>query len=543
MLALRAATGKRVAASPAKSPRQGDRTLRRSPAPTRHPPAAAPAWDFGNVTVLAPDHPDSIGRSTAGALQAKLAIGSTNDPLEHEADRVADRVMRMAEPAASVTAAPEQLSRKCAACEEEDAQQLQTKRAGARAPVGEAPAAVHDVLRSPGRPLDAATRAFFEPRFGYDFGRVRVHADPQAAQSARAVNALAYAVGRDVVFDAGRFAPDTPAGRSLLAHELAHVVQQQPGRISRQSPPPAAAQTPADAGAPGADAGAPGGATASTPATAVKGTALGKQLRSVSMAKATTPKVVRQPGSAGTIDITQTDYLTFNAVARFAPSPALSAWTFGFFQLERPFEDYQATLRESGSSDPNKDVNLYLNDSIRAQLPLLDHTKGSVFFQPTGLPQTAKADPKTGEVKLTYKDYPSTPFTTSLEKPAGTFYTLSAISARSFFFTAFGATDGTSTVLLATTLWDFGGCDGFAPPDLAATKVLGNVNVAAVQLCSTGNCNAAEGALFGTTPSKTATEVAATEILGKYKDPDKYNGPANFELACAATATPATGKK
>src|SRR5918912_2929695 len=68
-------------------------------------------------------------------------------------------------------------------------------------PMNEAPPIGNEVLRSPGQPLDAATRAYFEPRFGHDFGGVRVHTDARAAQSARAVNALAYTVGRDVVFD------------------------------------------------------------------------------------------------------------------------------------------------------------------------------------------------------------------------------------------------------------------------------------------------------------------------------------------------------
>jgi len=93
-------------------------------------------------------------------------------------------------------------------------------------PLGQAPPIVHDVLRAPGQPLDASTRAFMEPRFGHDFSRVRVHANTQAAKSARAVNALAYTVGRDVVFGAGQYAPGTVQGQRLMAHELTHVVQQ-----------------------------------------------------------------------------------------------------------------------------------------------------------------------------------------------------------------------------------------------------------------------------------------------------------------------------
>jgi len=85
---------------------------------------------------------------------------------------------------------------------------------------------VHEVLRSPGRPLDRGTRARMEPRFGHDFSGVRVHTDARAAESARAVNALAYTVGPDIVFGAGRYMPSSTAGGRLLAHELAHVVQQ-----------------------------------------------------------------------------------------------------------------------------------------------------------------------------------------------------------------------------------------------------------------------------------------------------------------------------
>ena len=76
------------------------------------------------------------------------------------------------------------------------------------------PRIVHDVLGSPGQPLDAGSRAFFEPRFGYDFSQVRVHTDGRAAESARAVNALAYTVGHNVVFLEGQYRTDTAAGRS-----------------------------------------------------------------------------------------------------------------------------------------------------------------------------------------------------------------------------------------------------------------------------------------------------------------------------------------
>lgn len=89
-----------------------------------------------------------------------------------------------------------------------------------------APPIVHDALRSLGRPLDPATRALMEPGFGHDFSQVRVHTDGKAVESARALNALAYTVGQDLVFGTGQYAPGTRTGKQLLAHELAHVVQQ-----------------------------------------------------------------------------------------------------------------------------------------------------------------------------------------------------------------------------------------------------------------------------------------------------------------------------
>jgi hypothetical protein len=92
----------------------------------------------------------------------------------------------------------------------------------AAAPV---PSLVHDVIASPGQPLDHAARAHFEPRFGQDFSRVRVHTDARAAESARAVRAQAYTVGDHIVFAPGRYGLD-PGGRRLLAHELTHTVQQ-----------------------------------------------------------------------------------------------------------------------------------------------------------------------------------------------------------------------------------------------------------------------------------------------------------------------------
>jgi hypothetical protein len=92
--------------------------------------------------------------------------------------------------------------------------------------ISQVPPIVHEVLRLSGQPLDPATRAFMESRFDADFSQVRIHTDKKSAESAWAVNALAYTAGRDIVFGAGLYSPGTSDGRRLLSHELAHVVQQ-----------------------------------------------------------------------------------------------------------------------------------------------------------------------------------------------------------------------------------------------------------------------------------------------------------------------------
>src|SRR5262249_17069410 len=91
------------------------------------------------------------------------------------------------------------------------------------------PPLVYETLQSGGQGLHADTRGSMEPFFNRNFADVQVHTDNKAAESALAVNALAYTVGRHVVFGAGQYAPTTAAGRRLLAHELTHVVQQSGG--------------------------------------------------------------------------------------------------------------------------------------------------------------------------------------------------------------------------------------------------------------------------------------------------------------------------
>jgi hypothetical protein len=127
------------------------------------------------------------------------------------------------------------LQRKCACggtagaggeCEECKKKKMLQRRAANTHFVSSVPPIVHNVLSSSGRPLDVGTRGFMEPRLGHDFSQVRVHDDARAAESARAVNADAYTVGQDIVFGSDRYRPESQSGRELLAHELAHTVQQ-----------------------------------------------------------------------------------------------------------------------------------------------------------------------------------------------------------------------------------------------------------------------------------------------------------------------------
>jgi Domain of unknown function (DUF4157) len=143
-------------------------------------------------------------------LQRKLRIGAANDPLEHEADRVADQVMRRT-PHSAAAHAP-----------------ISIQRMGSSGGSfeGDVPDSVKRTLSGSGRALDASLSADMGARFGRDFSHVRVHQGGLAEQSARDVSARAYTVGRDVVFGAGEYAPGSQAGQRLIAHELAHVAQQ-----------------------------------------------------------------------------------------------------------------------------------------------------------------------------------------------------------------------------------------------------------------------------------------------------------------------------
>jgi hypothetical protein len=180
----------------------------------RHPLAS---W-YNNLLNVSPALP----------LQPKLTISQPDDPYEQEADRVAERIMRMPEPAVQGKGGfPAGNNNGCKDGQEKKQEALVQRKVSAHSPTAaDVPPIVHEVLRSPGEPLDTGTRTSLEPKFGFDFGSVRVHSDARAAESARAISALAYTVGNRLVFGAGQYSPSTPAGQWVLAHELTHAVQQ-----------------------------------------------------------------------------------------------------------------------------------------------------------------------------------------------------------------------------------------------------------------------------------------------------------------------------
>lgn len=168
---------------------------------------------------------------SGGVAHAPRAASGAGEPFETEADRIADHTVRVW----SVGPGVERVS------------PVHARPAGALDLNGPGGALVKPVLASAGVPLDDSIRRDLEARIGHDLGDVRIHADDRAAASAGAVGALAYASGSHIAFAQGRYAPETEAGEHLLAHEVAHVLQQRaggartavPGHVAQLAPDPA----------------------------------------------------------------------------------------------------------------------------------------------------------------------------------------------------------------------------------------------------------------------------------------------------------------
>jgi hypothetical protein len=152
-------------------------------------------------------------------LQPKLAINAPGDVYEREADAMADKVMRMS--------IPENVNLK-----QNEEEEIQRKEGSSNENLSTAPPLVDEIINSSlGKPLDEKTRAFMEPRFGFDFSKVKIYDNDKAAESADAINALAYTWGNNVVFNSGQYNSNSDSGKKLLAHELTHVVQQGAGEL------------------------------------------------------------------------------------------------------------------------------------------------------------------------------------------------------------------------------------------------------------------------------------------------------------------------
>jgi hypothetical protein len=185
----------------------------------------------------------------SGRIQPRPTIGSADDAYEEEADRVAEQVMRMPDPRLQRQIEPEEeeeeeeeevlqpkrlaeqitplIQRQAEPEDEEEEGIIQTKRAGGPTrQISPSLAAQIHALGGRGRPLTQSERGFFEPRFGRSLSRVRIHTDARAAKTAQALKARALTAGRNVVFGASAYVPETMSGQHLLAHELTHVAQQ-----------------------------------------------------------------------------------------------------------------------------------------------------------------------------------------------------------------------------------------------------------------------------------------------------------------------------
>ena len=170
-------------------------------------------------TLYAASHIDHL------PIQRKLSIGAVNDPLEHEADAMADKVMRM----------PEQnfIQRKCAHCEEEERAQrkplasfIQKKEAGSNNIASDVISNQIHSTQGSGNSMHKSTKSFMENRFGVDFSDVKIHSGNYASQLSKDLNAQAFTVGNNIYFNDGKYQPESNEGKHLLAHELTHTIQQ-----------------------------------------------------------------------------------------------------------------------------------------------------------------------------------------------------------------------------------------------------------------------------------------------------------------------------
>ncbi len=185
----------------------------------------APAADPSSHDHAARENEPLMEMTRIQPIQFKLSVGAPDDPLESEADAVADKVMRMPEAGF--------IQRKCTHCEEEERAQRKPLASFIQKKGMEGGSTVSDGLneqinstRGTGNRMDTNTRSFMENRFGTDFSSVNIHTGNEAVQMSSELNAQAFTVGNDIYFNSGKYDPGTDSGKHLLAHELTHTVQQ-----------------------------------------------------------------------------------------------------------------------------------------------------------------------------------------------------------------------------------------------------------------------------------------------------------------------------
>ncbi|MBK9014749.1 MAG: DUF4157 domain-containing protein [Saprospiraceae bacterium] len=221
----------------------------------RRMPLSQVAFNFGQIPVFDNGH--------SGIIQPKFKINAPGDKYEQEADRIAERVMRMPDtrvqrkcskceeeeqiqrtPLAAQIGLVNQnssqttstrlgpsishIQRKCKECEEEEKDMIQTKGIHTLTSGSASPALTHQIKNThgSGRVIDRPIQSFMSSRFGTDFSHVRIHTDAKAVAMNKGINAKAFTVGSDIYFNQGMYNPGYHTGKQLLAHELVHTIQQ-----------------------------------------------------------------------------------------------------------------------------------------------------------------------------------------------------------------------------------------------------------------------------------------------------------------------------
>jgi hypothetical protein len=186
------------------------------------------------------EHNEESTQSAANSIrvQASLAVGPVNDPLEHEADAMADKVMSMQTLPTSMSTGDNSIQRKCSDCEEDKVQRkplssfIQRKESSSGMVASNSVSNKINESKGSGNSMDNSTQSFMQSRFGSDFSHVKIHTGEESIQMNRELNAKAFTVGSDIYFNEGQYNTASNEGKHLLAHELTHTIQQ--GATSNQ---------------------------------------------------------------------------------------------------------------------------------------------------------------------------------------------------------------------------------------------------------------------------------------------------------------------